>query len=100
MAIPVVMGSVMRIPIGIITDRFGARRVFPALMVFSALPLGALAVWNQGFWSLAAFGFLLGFAGSSFAIGVPFVSRWHAGGGQGAALGIYGMGMGGTVLAP
>ncbi len=98
-AIPVVMGSLMRIPMGVLTDRFGARRVFPALMVFSALPLVALAVWHQGFWQLVAFGFLLGVAGSSFAVGVPFVSRWYAGRGQGAALGVYGMGMGGTVLA-
>jgi NNP family nitrate/nitrite transporter-like MFS transporter len=98
-AIPVVMGSLMRIPMGIVTDRFGSRRTFPALMILSALPLAALAVWHEGFWPLLGFGFLLGFAGSSFAVGVPFVSRWYAGRGQGAALGIYGMGMGGTVLA-
>ena len=98
-AIPVVMGSLMRIPMGVLTDRFGARLVFPALMLFSALQLAALAVWHQGFGQLVAFGFLLGFAGSSFAVGVPFVSRWYAGRNQGAALGIYGMGMGGTVLA-
>ncbi|HXM57684.1 MAG TPA: MFS transporter [Candidatus Dormibacteraeota bacterium] len=98
-AIPVVMGSLMRIPMGVLTDRLGARRVFPVLMLFSALPLAALAVWHDGFWPLVAFGFLLGVAGSSFAVGVPFVSRWYAGLGQGGALGIYGMGMGGTVLA-
>jgi MFS transporter, NNP family, nitrate/nitrite transporter len=98
-AVPVVMGSLMRIPMGVLTDRLGAMRVFPALMLFSALPLGALAVWHQAYWQLVAFGFLLGLAGSSFAVGVPFVSRWHAGRDQGGALGIYGMGMGGTVLA-
>jgi len=98
-AVPVVMGSLMRIPMGALTDRWGARRIFPALMVFSALPLIALAIWHEAFWQLVVFGFLLGFAGSSFAVGVPFVSRWYSRGGQGAALGIYGMGMGGTVLA-
>lgn len=98
-AVPVVMGSVMRIPMGIATDRLGARRVFPALMVFSAVPLAALAVWHEAFWQLVVLGFLLGFAGSSFAVGVPFVSRWYAGHDQGAALGVYGTGMGGTVLA-
>lgn len=98
-AIPVVMGSLMRIPMGVLTDRFGARRVFPTLMVLSALPLAALALRNDGFWPLVAFGFCLGLAGSSFAVGVPFVSRWYADRGQGAALGVYGMGMGGTVLA-
>ena len=83
-AIPVVMGSLMRIPMGLLTDRFGATRVFPALMLFSVLPLGALAVWHQAFWQLVTLGFLLGLAGSSFAVGVPFVSRWYAGRSQGA----------------
>ena len=98
-AIPVVMGSLMRIPMGVLTDRLGATRVFPALMIVSAAPLVALAIWHGGFWPLVAFGLLLGVAGSSFAVGVPFVSRWYAGRDQGAALGVYGMGMGGTVLA-
>src|SRR5215472_1230425 len=97
-AVPVVMGSLMRIPMGVTTDSLGARLVFPALMIFSALPLAALAVWHQALWQLVLFGFLLGLAGSSFAVGVPFVSRWYAGRDQGAALGVYGMGMGGTVL--
>jgi len=94
-AIPVGMGSLMRIPMGIATDRFGAMRTFPTLMILSAAPAAALAVWHQSFWPLVAFGFLLGLAGSSFAVGVPFVSRWYAGRGQGGALGVYGMGMGG-----
>jgi NNP family nitrate/nitrite transporter-like MFS transporter len=98
-AIPVVMGSLMRIPMGILTDRLGARRVFPALMVASAIPLAALALWHQSYWALVVFGFLMGLAGSSFAVGVPFVSRWYAGRGQGGALGLYGMGTGGTVVA-
>jgi NNP family nitrate/nitrite transporter-like MFS transporter len=98
-AVPVVMGSLMRIPMGLLTDRLGARRVFPALMLYSAVPLAALAIWHDGFWQLVVFGFFLGVTGSSFAVGSPFVSRWYAGRDQGGALGIYGMGMGGTVLA-
>jgi len=64
-AVPVVMGSLMRIPMGVLTYRLGAKRVFPALMLFSALPLAALAVWHQGYGQVVAFGFLLGAAGSS-----------------------------------
>lgn len=97
-AVPVVLGSLMRIPMGVLTDRYGARRVFPALMAFSALPLLAIAAWHASFAALIGFGFLLGFAGSSFAIGVPYVSRWSARERQGFAIGVYGMGMGGTVL--
>ena len=97
-AIPVVMGSLMRVPMGVLTDRYGARLTFPALMAFTALPLVAIAIWHTSFASLVAFGFLLGFAGSSFAIGVPYVSRWYSKERQGFALGVYGMGMGGSVL--
>jgi NNP family nitrate/nitrite transporter-like MFS transporter len=97
-AIPVLLGSVMRVPMGVLTDRYGARRVFPALMTFTSLPLIAISFWHESFGALVAFGFLLGFAGSSFAIGVPYVSRWYSKQRQGFALGIYGMGMGGSVL--
>jgi MFS transporter, NNP family, nitrate/nitrite transporter len=97
-AVPVLLGSVMRVPMGVLTDRYGARRVFPTLMAFTALPLLAIAAWHSSFGALIAFGLLLGFAGSSFAIGVPYVSRWFGSERQGFALGVYGMGMGGTVL--
>ena len=98
-AVPVILGSLMRVPMGILTDRYGGRRVFVALMAWTVLPLAALAVWHDSFAAVIGLGFLLGFAGSSFAVGVPFVSRWYPAGRQGYALGIYGMGMGGTVLA-
>ncbi len=98
-AVPVLMGSLMRIPLGMLTDVFGGRAVFTALMVFTLVPLGALALWHDSFAAIVVFGFFLGFAGAAFAVGVPFVSRWYPRARQGAALGIYGMGMGGTVLA-
>ena len=97
-AIPVILGSLMRVPMGVLTDRYGARRTFPPLMGFTTLTLLALAVWHSSFAALIGFGFLMGFAGASFAVGVPYVSRWYPKGQQGFALGIYGMGMGGTVL--
>jgi NNP family nitrate/nitrite transporter-like MFS transporter len=98
-AVPVLLGSIMRIPLGWLTDRYGGRRVFTALMVYTPLPLIALAIWHDSLTALLIFGFLLGFAGASFAVGVPFVNGWYPPARQGFALGIYGMGMGGTVLA-
>ena len=97
-AVPVLMGSLMRIPLGLLTDRHGGRRVFTALMAFTLLPLAALAIWHDSFSAVILFGFFLGFAGASFAVGVPFVSRWYPAERQGMALGLYGIGMGGTVL--
>lgn len=98
-AVPVLLGSLMRIPLGWLTDRYGGRMLFTALMAFTPLPLVALAIWHDSLTAILIFGFLLGFAGASFAVGVPFVNGWYPPERQGFALGIYGMGMGGTVLA-
>jgi MFS transporter, NNP family, nitrate/nitrite transporter len=98
-AIPVVLGSVMRIPMGILTARYGGRIMFTALMVYSVIPLVLLALFHDSFAVMVVLGFLLGVTGASFAIGVPFVNRWYSAGRQGFALGVYGMGMGGTVIA-
>jgi MFS transporter, NNP family, nitrate/nitrite transporter len=98
-AIPVVLGSLMRIPMGILTDRHGGRLVFALLMAYSVVPLVLLALFHDSFAALVILGFLLGVTGSSFAVGVPFVNRWYSKPRQGFALGVYGMGMGGTVLA-
>ena len=98
-AVPVLLGSIMRIPLGWLTDRLGGRNVFTALMIYTPLPLVGLALFHDSLAAVLGFGFLLGFAGASFAVGVPFVNGWYTPERQGFALGIYGMGMGGTVLA-
>ena len=90
-AVPVLLGSLARVPMGILTDRFGGRAVFPALMTAVAF-----AVWivpqQTTYTSLLTIAFLLGLAGSSFAVGVGFVSRWTPAARQGSVLGIYGLG--------
>jgi NNP family nitrate/nitrite transporter-like MFS transporter len=97
-AVPVVLGSLLRIPFGILTDRYGGRIVFSILLAFSALP-AVLFGYAESYWALIAVGFLLGVAGASFAVGVPFVAGWYAKERQGFALGVYGMGNIGTALA-
>jgi MFS transporter, NNP family, nitrate/nitrite transporter len=98
-SVPVLLGSLARIPLGILSDRHGARPVFTLLMAWTLLPLVALAVAHDSYAVVIILGFLLGFAGASFAVGVPFVSRWYPPERQGSALGIYGIGMGGTTLS-
>jgi NNP family nitrate/nitrite transporter-like MFS transporter len=98
-AVPVVFGSLARIPLGSLTDRLGGRRVFAWLMLFGILPLVALTFWRSSLGVVLVLGLLLGFSGASFAVGVPFVSRWFRPERQGFALGIYGAGTAGTVLA-
>ncbi len=90
-AVPVLLGSLARIPMGMLADRFGGRLVFALLMLFSALPAW-VAPSARSYGELLAVGFFLGMAGSSFAIGVGFVSRWFPPERQGTALGVYGLG--------
>ena len=98
-AVPVLLGSVLRVPLGLLADILGGRRVFTLLMGFSILPVTALGVWHDSLGAIIALGFLLGVAGASFAVGVVFVNGWYAPTRRGFALGVYGMGMGGTVIA-
>lgn len=97
-AVPVVLGAVARIPLGLLADRFGGRGVFTALMLFVLIPL-ALAGLTNSYATLLVVAFFLGVAGSAFAVGVPFVSRWFPPERQGMALGVYGVGTGGTAIA-
>src|SRR5262249_55305837 len=76
-AVPVLLGSLMRIPLGGRPGRGGGRRVFTALLAFPPLPLVALAIWHDSMAVLVVFGLLLGLAGASFAVGVPFVNGWY-----------------------
>jgi NNP family nitrate/nitrite transporter-like MFS transporter len=90
-AVPVLLGSLARIPMGILTDRFGGRAVFSILMAAVAVPVW-LVPQQPTYLSLLTVAFLLGLAGSSFAIGVGYVSRWTPPDRQGSVLGVYGMG--------
>jgi NNP family nitrate/nitrite transporter-like MFS transporter len=84
--------------VGILTDRFGGRKVFTGLLLFTLLPIAFLGFANS-FWSYIVGAFFLGTAGASFAVGIPFVSRWFTADKQGTALGIYGIGNIGTAAA-
>src|SRR5215472_1504174 len=74
-AVPVLLGSLARIPMGILTDRFGARAIFAILMAAVAVPVW-IVPQQSSYPGLLMVAFLLGMAGSSFAVGVGYVSRW------------------------
>ena len=90
-AVPVLLGSLARLPVGMLADRFGGRLVFSLLMLLCAGP-AFLTPMAHTYEQLLLGGFFLGLAGSSFAVGVGFVSRWFSAEQQGSALGIYGLG--------
>jgi MFS transporter, NNP family, nitrate/nitrite transporter len=90
-AAPVLLGSLARLPVGMLTDRLGGRLIFAGLMIVCAAPAWLVPLAGS-FAQLLVTGFLLGFAGSSFAVGVGYVSRWTPPEKQGGALGVYGLG--------
>jgi MFS transporter, NNP family, nitrate/nitrite transporter len=100
-AMPVLVGSLGRVPVGALTDRFGGRLMFTVLTLASAVPvlLVAFAGSLMSYPLLLMFGFFLGIAGTTFAVGIPFVNAWFEPARRGFATGVFGAGMGGTALS-
>lgn len=98
-AIPVVVGSVGRIPVGALTDRFGARVMFCAVSAVTVLPVLFVGLVADTYPMLVLGAFLLGVGGTAFAVGVPLVNGWFPPQRRGFALGVFGVGMGGTAIA-
>jgi NNP family nitrate/nitrite transporter-like MFS transporter len=99
-AVPVVVGSLGRIPVGALTDRFGGRIMFPLVSLATIVPVLYLGL--AGHTSLAGLlvgGFFLGVGGTAFAVGVPFVNAWFPPQRRGLAIGVFGVGMGGTAIS-
>ena len=97
-AIPALLGSVLRIPIGVLADKYGGRVVFTLLLFFVTFPLvGAMFVDSYVMFLIC--GLFFGVAGASFIVGVVHVSAWYPQTKQGTALGVYGVGNVGTIMA-
>ena len=90
-AVPVLLGALLRIATGMLADRFGGRAVFALLLILVAAPAYMVPL-VLSYEKLLYAAFFLGIAGSSFPVGVGFVSRWFPPEKQGGALGIYGLG--------
>ncbi len=95
--IPVLTGSLIRLPVGILTDKYGGKIVYTAVMLISAVA-AYLASYADGFWSFAIAGLGFGMAGTSFAVGIAYSSVWFPKHQQGTALGIFGAGNAGAAL--
>jgi NNP family nitrate/nitrite transporter-like MFS transporter len=95
--IPVLTGSLVRLPLGILTDRYGGRGVFGMLMLVSAVPmylLGDARDYQDFVWASLGFGLV----GGSFAVGIAYTSLWFPKERQGTALGIFGVGNAGAAV--
>jgi NNP family nitrate/nitrite transporter-like MFS transporter len=99
-AVPVVVGSVGRIPVGALTDRYGGRVMFPLISLTTIVPVLYLGLFgHDALTALLVGGFFLGIGGTAFAVGVPFVNAWFPPERRGLAVGVFGVGMGGTAIS-
>lgn len=95
--IPVLTGSIFRLPAGILTDKYGGKPIYSALLFLCAIPMFLLSYANSYLaFALCSFGF--GLAGVSFSIGIAYTSVWFPKHRQGTALGIFGAGNAGAAL--
>ena len=96
-AMPILLGALMRLPLGVWTDRFGGRLIFTILLLVSPVPV-FLVSYGHALWQFLADGLLLGIVGASFAIGTPYVARFFPPERRGFAMGFFGAGTTGAAL--
>jgi len=96
-ATPILTGSLVRLPLGLLTDRFGGRIIFFIQMILVAIPTYGLAYADQ-YWQYLTIGLFVGLAGGSFAIGIAYTSAWFEDEKQGTAMGIFGAGNAGAAV--
>ena len=97
MAMPVLSGSLVRVPLGIWTDRYGGRIVLTVLLA-TTVPAIWLMTYATAYWHFLTIGLVLGLAGGSFSVGTPYVARWFPKNQQGFAMGIFGAGNAGAAV--
>ena len=73
--IPVLTGALFRLPMGILTDKYGGRIVYGLLLMIASVPMFMVS-WCNDFWSFILAGLGFGFTGTSFAVGIAFSSVW------------------------
>ena len=96
-ATPVLTGSLIRVPLGLWTDRYGGRIVFFVLMLCCVVPIWLIGYATQ-YWHFLVLGLFVGMAGGSFSVGTPYVARWFKKDQQGFAMGVFGAGNSGAAL--
>ena len=96
-ATPVLTGSLIRLPLGMLTDKFGGRIVFFVLMLVCVLPIYLISMATE-FWQFLLLGLCVGLAGGSFSVGIAYVAKWFSKETQGTAMGVFGAGNAGAAL--
>ena len=96
-ATPILTGSISRLPLGILTDLYGGRRVFTVLMLCIVPAIYSITL-ATAYWHYLLIGLFVGLAGGSFAVGIAYTSAWFEKERQGTAMGIFGAGNAGAAV--
>ena len=96
-AMPVLTGSLVRVPLGILTDRFGGRIIFFLCMILAVIPIYLLA-YATSYWQFLVLALFVGLVGGTFSVGTPYVAKWFKPERQGLAMGVFGAGNSGAAL--
>lgn len=96
-ATPVLTGSLIRLPLGMWTDKLGGRVVFTVLMLSTVFPIWLISHATQ-FWHFLVVGLFVGIAGGSFTVGIAYCARWFPKHQQGLAMGVFGAGNTGAAI--
>ncbi len=96
-AMPVLTGSLIRLPLGMWTDKLGGRIVLFSLMLSTVLPIWCIQ-YATAFWHFLLIGLFVGLAGGSFSVGIAYCARWYEARRQGMAMGVFGAGNSGSAL--
>jgi len=96
-ATPVLTGSLIRVPLGMWTDKYGGRIVLFVLMLSTVIPIWLIS-YATAYWQYLVLGLFVGLAGGSFSVGTPYVARWFKKEQQGFAMGVFGAGNSGAAV--
>ena len=96
-AMPVLTGSLVRVPLGIWTDRYGGRPVFFILMLLAVVPIWLMSYATE-YWQFLVLALFVGLTGGSFSVATPYVARWFPRNKQGLAMGVFGAGNSGSAI--
>ena len=96
-AMPILTGSLIRLPLGMLTDKFGGRIIFFLLMLSTIIPIWLVSTLTS-YWALLVCGLFVGVAGGSFSVGISATARWFEKKNQGFAMGIFGAGNAGAAV--
>ncbi|WP_412971410.1 MFS transporter [Glaciecola sp. MF2-115] len=95
---PILTGALLRLPVGIMCERYSPKMLFVIQMLILVPPLYFLPA-IESFLGYLAIGLVIGISGVSFTIGIRYLTDWFDSDEQGTAMGVFGAGNAGAALS-